>query len=475
MSATRVPPATRLECAACGARPADDEPYPFRCPNAGDGRDHVLARRVDLARVRFADESCAQPFARHRQLLHSYWRWRASGRDDASFVALVGELDERVAAIERHGFVPTPFANAPALAARLGVREAWCKDDTRNVGGSHKARHLFGLLLHLEVSERTGLATREATDARALAIASCGNAALAAAVVAHASGRPLRVFIPTDADAAVVQRLHVLGAQVAVCARQGDAAGDPCVLGFHVAVRAGALPFGVQGNDNGLTIEGGETIGWEMASELQRRGAAIERLFVQVGGGALGSACMQALREARALGVIAALPKLHTVQTQGAWPLRRAWVRVANRALAALGEAARADDRDASRDGDLAARLAAADARSAVADALAHARANRREYMWPWESAPHSVAHGILDDETYDWAVLVDGMLETGGWPVTADEDALVAARTLARETTGVRADATGTAGLAGALVLRDRGELRADDRVAVLLTGAER
>ena len=41
-----------------------------------------------------------------------------------------------------------------------------------------------------------------------LAIASCGNAALAAAVVARAADRRLRVFIPPDADPAVVARLR---------------------------------------------------------------------------------------------------------------------------------------------------------------------------------------------------------------------------------------------------------------------------
>ena len=25
--------------------------------------------------------------------------------------------------------------------------------------------------------------------------------------------------------------------------------------------------------------------------------------------------------------------------------------------------------------------------------------------MWAWETTPASVAHGILDDETYDWVV----------------------------------------------------------------------
>ena len=52
---------------------------------------------------------------------------------------------------------------------------------------------------------------------RELAIASCGNAALAAAVIARASNRPLRVFVPTWADDSVIARLRELDAQIEVC------------------------------------------------------------------------------------------------------------------------------------------------------------------------------------------------------------------------------------------------------------------
>jgi threonine synthase len=95
--------------------------------------------------------------------------------------------------------------------------------------------------------------------------------------------------------------------------------------------------------------------------------------------------------------------------------------------------------------------------------------------MWPWEREPHSVAHGILDDETYDWLAVVEGMLATGGAPLVVDEDALRQANALAQRTTGIDVDHTGTAGLAGLLALRSTGEVRDDERVAVLFTGAVR
>ena len=85
------------------------------------------------------------------------------------------------------------------------------------------------------------------------------------------------------------------------------------------------MPFTCQGNENGLAIEGGETIAYEIASALA--GTAFDHIVIQVGGGALASACAQGLREAAELGAIAREPRLHTVQTTGAHPLERAYAR----------------------------------------------------------------------------------------------------------------------------------------------------
>jgi threonine synthase len=103
------------------------------------------------------------------------------------------------------------------------------------------------------------------------------------------------------------------------------------------------------------------------------------------------------------------------------------------------------------------------------------ARTHRSEVMWPWEEEPRSLATGILDDETYDWAAVVAGMLATDGSPVLVGERTLVEANELAREATGIEVDHTGSAGLAGLLELSRRGELRPDERVGVLFTGVRR
>ncbi|MFN8589027.1 MAG: pyridoxal-phosphate dependent enzyme [Candidatus Eisenbacteria bacterium] len=464
----RAEPLTRLHCISCGAEPDARDPYPFRCPHAdgGDGREHLLVSEPDMTRARFALGTSPQPFVRHRELLHSYWRARRLGLSDAAYVDMVEELDARVAAVEGHGFAATPLAPNTALAqaVRMPEGEVWVKNETGNVSGSHKARHLFALALHLEVSERAGLTTREETNRRGLAIASCGNAALAAAVVARATDRPLEVFIPPDAEPRVVERLQALGAKIAVCERAEGVTGDPCVHGFRDAIARGALPFCVQGNENGLGVEGGATIGWELASQLQSSGNRLDRVFVQVGGGALASGVIQGLRHAREQGVIESLPKLHAVQTRGCWPLRRAYERIRERAI----PGAHHDDPA------WAVRLRAPSHADDVRSALLHALDHRASYMWAWEIAPHSVAHGILDDETYDWFAIVEGMLESGGWPVTVDEATLLEARDMA-QAAGVNADATGAASLAGLLALKRARWVSVDERVAVLLTGRQR
>lgn len=423
---------SRLVCAGCGASPDADEPYPFLCPNAGTGDvDHVLRRELDHSEVSWPLEADPNPFVRYRGLLHAH----ALGLPDAAFVELVRRLDRELARVDGHGFVETPFARADALSERLGFSArggVFVKDETGNVSGSHKARHLFGVLLYLEAAEKLGF-TRGRPD---LAIASCGNAALAAAVVAAAGKRTLQVFVPPDADPAVLARLRDLGARIEVCERTPGIAGDPTYHRLVEAVAGGALPFTCQGNLNGLAVEGGATLAWELVSS----GVELDRVVVQVGGGALASAVVEGLRDAEALCALCRMPRIDTVQTEGAWPLKRAYDRVASNGRR-----------------------------------LAYAARHRSEFMWPWETEPRSVAHGILDDETYDWLAVVEGMLATGGAPVVVGEEALRAANALARETTGIDVDHTGSAGLAGLQALRAAGAVGDDEKVALLFTGVVR
>ncbi len=452
------PPAaaeTALVCAGCGALAPAHRPFTPRCPNRhpGDDVDHVMARGIDLARLEAPADPDPNPFVRYRGLFHAYHVARAAGWADARYVDLVRELDAAVAAIDGRGFRVTPLLRVPALARAAGLGErgtAWVKDETGNVAGSHKARHLFGILLELLIAEALG----DRDPAAPLAIASCGNAALAAAVVARAADRELRVFVPEVADPVVLARLTDLGAAIVTCPRLPGETGDPAYLRMLEALAGGAVPFTCQGPQNGLAIEGGATLAWEIVDGLRGAGATLGRIVVQVGGGALASGIVLGFDDAAALGAIDRVPRLDTVQTEGAWPLARAHALLL---------------------GDLGAEAGATVAADRVHDALRLAATHRSAYMRPWETEPASIAHGILDDETYDWVAVERAMLTTGGRAIVVGEAALIEANAVARATTGIDADETGSAGVAGLLALGAAGHLSPTESVAVVLSGVRR
>ncbi len=390
------------------------------------------------------------PFVIYRHRLWSYARWIEGGGADRGFVALVEELDDAVAEVDGHGFTVTPVSEQPGLAAAAGLprrSRLWVKDETSNVSGSHKARHLFGLALHDVVSERLGLGS--GSEQSELAIASCGNAALAAAVIARAVERPLRVFIPTWAEAPVVDSLDRLGARVEVCERRDGESGDPCYRRFREAVEAGAVSFSVQGTDAPDTLDGGRTIGWELAdqlSDLQGAPARLDRVAVQVGGGALGASLAMGLRDGVDEARLLEMPAVHPVQTEAVHPLERAFHLLVE---------------EGSHSGLSGSEL------------MELARSEPERFMWPWEDMGTSIASGILDDVTYDWLPLVEATLESGGYPVTVGEEMVERAWRLGRQKTGIDVSATGTAGLAGIMSMAE--SLPDDENIAVLFTGRQR
>jgi threonine synthase len=452
-------PASTICCSGCGYTAGLADPYPFRCPRAGtDDTDHVLTRVLNSASLPGGPD--LNPFLRYRTLMHSYHVASAHGLPHAGYRDLVTSLDAAVAAVDGGGFRATPFGRSRELSEALGFAAdggVWVKDETGNVSGSHKGRHLMGILIHLAVMERLGLI--DPAERRELAIASCGNAALAAAVVARAGGWPLTVFVPPEADPLILKRLQDLAANVVTCPREPGVPGDPTYHRLRRELDHGALPFTTQGPENALAIEGGLTLGYELATDLTG-GPPLDHLVIQVGGGALASSVIQALRESADLGALSRLPAIHTVQTTGAHPLEQAYTRV--RALLPAGPPPA---------GPPPAGPTPAAIRQAMVDAARH----RSAIMQPWPEAPKSVASGILDDETYDWRAVVEGMLATGGRPLVVAEETLIEASRLAMSRTGIAVDETGSSGLAGLLEMRHSGSIGDHERVAVLFTGHRR
>jgi threonine synthase len=430
---------TGWRCAVCAAEVDIATSFPWRCPNATThDRRHVL-RIVNDAGAgggfepgSMLDDAAipdANPYLRHDADLAWAAHADANGIDLAARRRLVTELDDAVRGVAGVGFVPTPFSRSDRLSDALGFADGggvWVKDETGGVGGSQKARHLFTILLHLRAAEIVG----RLTERPRLAIASCGNAALAAATLARAADWPVDVYVPTWMSDGFGDELDRLGARVQRCERRvSDPAGDPAMFRFREAVAAGAIPFTVQGPENALALDGGRTLGWEIGEQLaEQRAGELDRIFVQVGGGAF-AACVGATHPAR---------RFHAVQAEGCAPLAVAW----ERSIESVGDPA---------PGVVASRWA--------------------ELMTPWPD-PHSLADGILDDETYDWLGVFDAIGSSGDAPIVAAEADIVAAHELARSA-GFDVSPTGSAGLAGLLAIVDT--IGPTERVALVMSGVAR
>ena len=361
-----------------------------------------------------SDVTETNPFIAYRERLDSYNNAILSGWSDQQFVDLVSRLDQEIALIDGSGFSITPVLDGSELAKTLGLEvELKIKVEIDSVGGSHKARHLFGVALHLAIAEDT-------KEAQPLAIASCGNAAIAAAIVAKAINRPIEVFVPAWAEKSALATLQDLGAQIQVCESNPSELGDPCYARFMTQIQKGSRPFGVQGVNTPSTFDGGRTLGWELRDQVED----LERVFVQVGGGALGTATGRALPNVA----------LYPVQVAGCAPLKRAWDLLAPKFD------------------------------------LERGRANPEEFMWPWDQ-PSSAASGLLDDVTYDWLPLLEATIESGGAPVVVPETTLIETHQVATSVTGLNVSPTGVAGLAGLV----EASIEDGSVVGVLFTGIDR
>lgn len=423
---------TGLECSVCGAVVPINQPLSWRCPKSSDGnRQHVL--RFNSSLVPFRPTENDNPFLAYRKWLAVDSFGEAIGLSDDVRVRIIETLNTAIEKVCGVGFHCTPLLRADELSDHLGFSAEggiWIKDETHHVAGSHKARHLMTEMIHLLMAEEARLVPWTSPAERPpLAIASCGNAAIAASTIAAAVKWPISVHVPVAASAQVVDTLTALHADVRVCPRlESDPAGDPCVFRFRELVSEGAIPFGVQGTENAWCLDGGRTIGWEMLDQMDNR---IDRVFIQVGGGAFASCVASSFKN------VGVHPKLHAVQAEGCAPLARAW----SRAIETGG--------------------------------IQNIGARWADLMWPWESEPRSLADGILDDETYDWIGVVDGMADTGGSPIVASEMSVVAAFKMAHKFTTLNVSPTGTAGLAG--LLEHREHIDDNERIVVVFSGVLR
>lgn len=315
----------------------------------------------------------------------------------------------------------TPLLSLPRLAAELGLRQLWLKDESRNPTASFKDR-------------ASAVVVARAIEAKAEVVvtASTGNAGAALAGMAAAVGQKTVIFAPRSAPPAKVAQLLVFGARVLLVDGTYDDA-------FDLSVRA-AEHFGWYCRNTGynpFTAEGKKTAAYEIWEGLQKHAApALGRkpveatlpldaprltVFVSVGDGNIISGLHKGFKDLRALGWLEQMPRLVGVQAEGS-------------------------------------------------AAIAHAFHAGHETITPVRAS--TLADSISVDLPRDGVRAVRAARETDGTYITVPDSAILEAIALLGRF-GVFAEPAGAAALAGLIAARRSGWLEADSPVLVLNTGS--
>ncbi|HOG29143.1 MAG TPA: threonine synthase [Vicinamibacterales bacterium] len=273
----RVAPGDHQTCVACGSEGILDARYDYDGARAALTRDALGLRPRTIWRY---EELLPVPPGAARPPLHTGW---------------------------------TPIVEAPRLAAALGIRRAWLKDEGRNPTASLKDR-----------ASAIGVAKALEFGYRAIACASTGNAASSLAAMAASMGLPAFIFVPERAPEPKIAQLLVFGATVFRVGGTYEQAFDLCrdaCARFHWYNRnSGTNPF---------LVEGKKTAGLEIAEQCAADpsfdGAMPDWVAVSVGDGCTIGGIAKGLHEFKRIGLAGAVPRMLGVQAAGAGPIVEAF------------------------------------------------------------------------------------------------------------------------------------------------------
>ncbi len=277
---------THVECTVCGHRHEAGQLLTV-CVKCGQ----MLAVRYDLSRAAAAvtkEDLCQRPpgMYRFRELLP------------------LGPNEEPVTL----GEGGTPLLPLPRLAAHLGLRHLWAKDEGQNPTGSFKAR---GLGMAVTRARTLGV--------EGLMIPSAGNAGGAAAVYGARAGVPVAVVVPRGTPDAAIAEAMLAGAHVFTVDGSISTAGK---LIASVADKIGW--FDLATLKEPYRLEGKKTMGLELAEQFGWE--TPDLLLYPTGGGTGLVGIWKAFEELAAMGWIKpAQPRFVAVQAEGCAPVVKAW------------------------------------------------------------------------------------------------------------------------------------------------------
>lgn len=201
----------------------------------------------------------------------------------------------------------TPLYVADRLAAGLGLKHVWVKDEGRQPSASFKDR-----------ASAAAVVKAQERGAEIITTASTGNAGAALSAVCASVAQENVIFVPQTAPPAKVAQLLVYGSTVILVRGSYDDA-------FELCAQA-AKAFGWYNRNTGYNpymSEGKKTAAFEICEQLAW--VAPDRIFVSVGDGCIIGGIHKGLRDLMALGWIDKMPKLMGVQAAGSSPLYEAW------------------------------------------------------------------------------------------------------------------------------------------------------
>jgi threonine synthase len=288
-----------LKCLICGKEYRPDE-VDYICPDHGNEGVLDVQYDYDLIRRRVSQGD----------LLHStdYTIWRYKP-------LLPVQPDSPVPPLTV-GW--TPLYRAGRLAADLGIKHLWVKDDGRQPTASFKDR-----------ASAIVVARARQIDAQVVVTASTGNAGAALAGMAAATGHKAIIFAPRTAPPAKIAQLLVFGAQVILVDGTYDQA-------FDLTIEA-AQEFGWYCRNTGFnpfTLEGKKTAAFEIWEYFVRQGnsrhwAEPLNIFVSVGDGNIISGLHKGFKDLEQLGWLTVsgmpMPRLFGVQAAGSAAIANAF------------------------------------------------------------------------------------------------------------------------------------------------------
>ncbi|GAA4252978.1 threonine synthase [Dactylosporangium darangshiense] len=202
----------------------------------------------------------------------------------------------------------TPLVPAPRLAAKLGLKELYLKDESRNPTGSFKDR-----LAAVAVSVARGMGMRVITGS------SSGNAGAATAAFAARAGLPCVMLTTQQFPIAMKTQMAVFGTLLLAAPTVKDRwriVGQAVERLDWFPVTVYTWPYF---GSNCYGIEGYKTIGYEIVDQL---GRAPDHVVVPVGAGDAFTGAWKGFCEFRRAGVIDTVPRMHAAEVYG--PLEHA-------------------------------------------------------------------------------------------------------------------------------------------------------